>query len=143
MTAGLHRLLCWFAVFVAGWSTVVPTVQALWIRHQVVSAVRSAQSVRLEEFEGVGVLSKVDLDVEQRNAVASALPIVPDVGWPDTVRRCFVPHHRVIARNAYGQEFAFTVCFGCEQVMTLRAGIFATPFLWRSTLRRLFNDHKI
>jgi len=142
MPQGLQRL-SWLAAFVAGWIIVVPTVQALWVRYQVVSAVRTAQSVRLEEFNGATVLSKVELEMEQRGAVAGALPMVVDIGLPGMGARCFVPHHRVIARDAHGQEFALTVCFGCEQAATSRAGAFATPFFWRSSLRRLFTDHHI
>ncbi len=137
------RWLRWLGIFVACWVTVVPTLQALWIRDLVLSAVRSAQSVRLEEFRGGEVLSKVELTSQQRAAVRRALPIVPDIGVPGMVTLCFVPHHRGVTRDATGQESAFTICFGCDEARVGRGGIFMTPFLWRSSLRRLFADHHI
>lgn len=140
---GWLRWLCWLAVFAAFWVTVVPTLQAFWIRHRVLSAVRSAQSVRLEEFRGGEVLTKVELTSQQREAVRRALPIVPDIGLPGMIALCFVPHHRVVTRDAAGQESAFTICFGCDEARVERGAIFMTPFLWRSSLRRLFTDHQI
>ena len=35
--------------------------------------------------------------------------MVVDIGLPGMGPRCFVPPHRVIARDAHGQEFALTV----------------------------------
>ena len=118
-------------------------MQVLWIRHQVLSAVRSAQSVRLEEFRGGVVLTKVELTSEQRAAVRAALPIVPDTGLPGVIALCFSPHHRIIARDASGEEFTFTVCFGCDEAKIEQGSIFMTPLLWHSSLRQLFTDHNI
>src|SRR5687768_3055184 len=103
------RWLRWLVIFMACWFIVIPTIQALWIRHQVLSSVRSAQSVRLEEFRGREVLNKLELTPEQRKVVRRALPIVPDIGIPGLIALCFVPHHRVVTRDAAGQESAFII----------------------------------
>jgi len=137
------RWLRWLAIFISCWATVVPTLLALRIRHRVLSAVAAAQSVRLEEFRGGEVLTKVELTSQQRETVRRALPIVPDIGLPGMINLCFVPHHRVVTRDTAGQESAFTICFGCDEARVARGAIFMTPFLWRSSLRRLFTDHQI
>ena len=118
-------------------------MQAWWVRHQVLSAVRSAQSVRLEEFRGDVVLTQVELTAGQRAAVGAALPMVPDFGLPGVIPLCFSPHHRIIARDGSGAEFTFTVCFGCENAEIKQGPIFMTPWLWHASLRRLFTDHNI
>lgn len=76
------RWLLWPTGLLAFWLVGIPTLQAFMIRHRVVSAVEAAQSVRLEEFGVEGVLTAVELGPEQRRAVASAMPLLPDVGVP-------------------------------------------------------------
>jgi hypothetical protein len=89
------------------------------------------------------VRAKMELTYGQRDAIRHALPIVPDLGMPGLISLCFVPHHRIVMRDAAGQETKFTVCFGCDEVQLADGNIFMTPFLWRSSLRRLFTEHGI
>lgn len=105
---------------------------------------RSAETVRLEGFDDNGdVLARVELDTRQREAVASALPLRPDIGIPGLIAYCFVPHHRIVARDAAGQDVVFLLCFECDELRFQQGPIRMTPLLWRSSLRRLFTDHKI
>ena len=120
-----------------------PTINALRVRHSVATALQHAKSVRLEEFAFHVPLASVELPRDQWPQVLAAMPIVPDVGVPGSVRMCFIPHHRVIVTDQQGQPLAFTVCFACDQAHTERMGIFATPYLWCGPLRRLFTDHAI
>ncbi len=138
------RWLLWPVRLVAFLVVVIPTLQAFSIRHRVVSAVHAAQSVRLEEFGDDGaVLTAAELGPDQRKAVGSAMPLLPNVGVPGLMMLCFIPHHRVAARDPAGHELVFRVCFECDQVQVQEGYIFMTPFLWQSSLRRLFTDHKI
>jgi hypothetical protein len=140
------RWVWWFIIFIIFLTVVIPTLQAFWIRHQVLSFVDSAQSVRLEAFSRFARPPKiitVELNAEQRKAIASAMPIVPDIGIPFLEKLCFVPHHRLIARGADGKEFVFLICFGCDQVKINDGMILGMPFLWDSSLRNLFTEYKI
>jgi hypothetical protein len=138
------RWLLWLAGFLAVLVIVIPTVQAFSIRHQVVSAVDAAQSVRLEEVgDGGAILSSAELDPKQRRAVASAMPFLPNLGVPGMISMCFIPHHRVVALDSAGHRFVFRVCFACDELNVQEEMPFMTPPLWQSSLRRLFTDHKI
>ena len=138
------RWLRWLGLFIVCWITIIPTLQALWMRRQVVSGIRSAQSIRLEEFHVDQVLAKVELDAKQRDAAVSALPIVPDIGLPGpSILLCWFPHHRIVMTNADGREVSFDVCFSCDEISFDRGRIMMMPYLWHSSLRQLFIDHKI
>jgi hypothetical protein len=142
----IFRWLRWFAIFIICFTIVIPTLQALWIRHRVLSAVDSAESVRLEAFNRFARPPKiftVKLDTEQRKAIASALPIVADFGIPGLYTLCFVPHHRLIAHSADGKDFVFLICFTCDEMKINDGNILETPFLWHSSLRNLFMENKI
>jgi len=115
-------------------------------------AFETARSVRLEEFlphDGSGpvssgtVLNKVELSTEQKKAVVSAIPMTPDIGMPGFMPLCYMPHHRVVMTKPDGREIAFEICFGCDEVSFAQGKIVTTPFLWRSSLRRLFTAHGI
>ena len=115
-------------------------------------AFEAARSVRLEEFlpnELRGpvskgkVLNRVELSVEQRKAVVSAIPMTPDIGVPGFILLCYMPHHRVVTTNSDGGEVAFEICFGCDEVSFAQGPVVMTPFAWRSSLRRLFTDYGI
>ena len=136
----LLRSVIALAILVIG----IPTLQAFALHVRVMSSVRSAQSVRLEAFDYEGnVLAKVELDRKQRREIASAMPLLPDLGVPGLMALCFVPHHRIVTRASSGQEKEFLVCFECDQVSFFGEWVSATPFLWRSPLRRLFTGHGI
>ena len=137
------RWLRWAGMFIVCWVTLVPSLQALWLRHRVLSDVRSAKSVRLEEFSGKQLIAKVELSVNQRQAVASALPIAPDIGVPGVISLCFRPHHRVVITSIEGVDVSFDVCFGCDEVRFGEGGIMMTPYFWQSSLRRLFTEHGV
>ncbi len=139
------RLLRWPAIVLASLVIGIPTLQAFILRFRVLSAVRSAQSVRLEEIGGgdMELLNAVELSPEQRKEVASAMPLLPDVGTFGMFKLCFVPRHQIVARGPAGQDFVFQVCFECDQVRVQEGLIFGTPVFWRSPLRRLFTEHKI
>jgi hypothetical protein len=78
-TRRLRRLL-WPAGLLGVLVIVIPTVQAFSIRHQIVSAVDAAQSVRLEEVGDDGaLLTSAELGPDQRKAVASAMPFLPNL----------------------------------------------------------------
>jgi hypothetical protein len=137
------RWLRWAGIFVAVWVTVVPTIQLLWIRHRVLSAVRSAQSVRLEEFSFGKVLTSVEFTSNDSNWIRPAMPIRPDIGCPGMIDLCFIPHHRIVTRDRAGLEWTFTICFHCDEGRIGRGNIFMTPYLWRSSLRRLFTENHV
>lgn len=135
----LLRSVIALAILVIG----IPTLQAFALHFRVMSSVRSAQSVRLEAFDHEGnVVAKV-LDRKQRQEIASAMPLLPDLGVPGLMALCFIPHHRIVTRASSGQEKEFLVCFECDQVGFFDDMVSATPFLWRSPLRRLFTGHGI
>ncbi len=146
------RWLKWTAIVIACWVTVIPSLQALSLRRRIVTALNAASSIRLEEFlpkELSGPVSKgtvlntVELNTEQRKAVLSAIPMTPDIGVPGVILLCYMPHHRVVMTNADGGEVAFEICFLCDEVSFAHDSIVMTPFLWRSSLRRLFTEQKI
>ena len=148
----LRWLLKWLAIVISCWVIIIPSLQAFWLRHQIVAAFEAARSVRLEEFlpsELSGpvsrgtVLNKVELSMEQRKAVVSAIPMTPDSGVPGFILLCYMPHHRVVMTNSDGGEVAFEICFGCDEVSFAQGPVVMTPFVWRSSLRRLFTDHGI
>jgi hypothetical protein len=142
----IFRWLRWFAIFIICFTIVIPTLQALWVRHQVLSVINSAQSVRLGAFSRFAKPPKVitvELNTEQRKAITSALPIVPDIGIPGLYTLCFVPHHRLIAHSADGKDFVFLICFTCDEMNINDGKILETPFLWHSSLRNLFRENKI
>jgi hypothetical protein len=110
------------------------------------SAVSLAQSVRLEGFSRFSKPPKiiaVELNTEQRKTIASGLPIVPDIGIPGLKTLCFLPHHRLIARDANGKEFGFLICFNCDEMKIDDGMILEMPFLWHSSIRNLFAENKI
>lgn len=146
------RWLKWLAVVVACWVFVIPSIQALWWRHRIVSAFKAARSVRLEEFlpSELGgpvskgrVLNAVELSAEQGKALVSAIPMAPDIGTPGFILLCYMPHHRVVIANPDGNQLALEICFSCDEFSFAQGSVVTTPLLWRSPLRRLFSDHGI
>ena len=122
----------------------IPTLQAFVLHFRVMSAVLLARSVRLEAFDFDGaVLAKAELDGKQRKEIASAMPLLPDIGVPGLMALCFVPRHRIVASAPSGEEKEFLVCFECDQLGFFGSLVSATPFFWRSPLRRLFTGHGI
>jgi hypothetical protein len=120
-----------------------PTISAMLIRHEVVSALRRARTVRLEEYVGNRVLTSVELPRPEWSVIVRSLPIVPDIGVPFLIKLCFIPHHRVVFTDENCQFFTLRVCFGCDQLDTESSGILQTPYLWRLSVRRLFSEHQI
>ncbi len=113
------RFIVWgtvigFAILVAIPFVISFSVKLRW-RYQIDNALRSADTVRIEEFERDKILSHLELDEAQRAELADILPTILPVGVPFSVKLCFVPHHRIVARTSEGIEFVVTVCFECEQ----------------------------
>jgi hypothetical protein len=125
------------------WFILIPTINAFRVRHSLAVALDGAASVRLEEFVYGVPLATVDLPRDKWPQVLAATPIVPDAGWPGSVKLCFIPHHRVVITSPQHQQFAFSICFACDQSHTKPMGIFATPYLWCTPLRRLFTNNGI
>src|SRR5581483_9195884 len=82
---------------------------------QMVHTIQSAASVRIEEFNGQRVLNQIELDQAQRSELADLLPTILPVGIPFSLKLCFDPHHRIVARRSDGTVYLITVCFECEQ----------------------------
>jgi hypothetical protein len=139
----LRLLLFAFVVLVLWLLLIWPTLDAFVIRREVHSALQRATSVRLQEYAGLAVLTAVVLPRSEWHRVAAALPVVPDAGLPAIIRKCFWPHHRVIIVDERGAELILRVCFTCEEIATGSSGVHGTPYLWRSSLRRLFTEQKI
>src|SRR5580704_4610462 len=119
-----------------------PSRNAYTIRRELVHSLQHARTVCLEEFSGTNILTVLELSHDQWPQVVSATPMVPDF---DThlVAACFDPHHRIVAKDEQGKNFVFTVCFECGKVKTEESGVIVTPYLWRSSLLRLFTNHNI
>jgi hypothetical protein len=127
-------------VFIAfiGWSS----SDAYIIHRELVRSLQHARTVRLEEFSGTNILTALELSHEQWPQVASAASTVPDFKTHD-IAACYNPHHRIVIQEEQGKDFVFAVCFECEKVKTEESGIIVTPYLWRSSLLRLFTNHRI
>ena len=111
-------------------------------RDQIVNALHTAASVRLEEFDDNGkILSQSDLNSEQRVVATESIKGDMTGGTAFTLTMCFVPHHRLIARDAKGLEFIFTICFECDEAAITGTGPFSMPIKWRSSLRKLFEQN--
>jgi hypothetical protein len=143
MRRPLRLSLFALAVLVLWLLVIWPTLDAFVIRREVRSSLQRASSVRLQEYAGLAVLTTVDLPRSEWHRVVGAIPVIPDTGIPLLVKMCFWPHHRVVVTDDHGGEFIFRVCFYCDEVATDSSGIRSTPFLWRSSLRRLFTEQKI
>ena len=112
------------------------------MRDQAVKALQTAESIRLEEFDDSGkVVSRRDLDSEQRVAANESIRGGLGGGAGFTLSMCWVPHHRVIARDAKGSEFALTICFGCDEARITGYSQFPMPTKWKSSLRQLFEQN--
>jgi hypothetical protein len=111
-------------------------------RDQITNAIHSAQAVSLEEFDDDGkILSRRELDAEQRAKANESIGGDLTGGVPFTLDMCFVPHHRMVARDAKGLDFTFTICFECDEAAITGSGPFFMPIKWRSSLRRLFEEN--
>lgn len=130
-------------IFLACLFVGIPTLEAFALSVRVLWAIGSAQSVRLEAFDFEGNFVAAELDRSQRKDIAFAVPPLPDIGVPGLTALCFVPHHRIVTRASSGEEKRFLVCFECDQLGFFGSLVSSTPFLWRSSLRRLFSGHGI
>jgi hypothetical protein len=149
MTFNIKRLALWITILTTI-LVILPIVLFQTVMHsrmlsrrdQIANAMQSALAVRLEEFDDDGkILSRRELDAEQRAKVNEAIGGDLTGGVPFTLTMCFVPHHRVVARDAKGLEFTFTICFECDEAAITGSGPFFMPIKWRSSLRRLFEEN--
>ena len=105
--------------------------------HQMVSAVNSAESVWIEEFrtEDGPVLARSQLNPSQRLALTRILPTIVPGGFPYSLKLCFVPHHRIVAKSHSGADFTLTICFGCDQAEHTGTSLYDMPAAGSAVLR--------
>jgi hypothetical protein len=138
-----HCIFIWVGIVCFLLFVGIPTALVAWTRFQISSALRSASTVRLEEYSfGKTLTSRTLVSAEFRH-VTDAVPITLRVGIPGMIAFCFVPHHRVVISDASQHETTFAVCFGCEQMRLSGSGTQATPIAWQRSLRQLFLRHDI
>jgi hypothetical protein len=139
----LRRVLIWLGIVAFTLFVGIPTTLVLRTRFQISSALRSASTVRLEEYSFGKTLTTRTLTAAEFRHVTDALPITGDFGIPGLIAMCFIPHHRVVIIGSGQRETTFAVCFTCEQVAASDSGILSTPYAWRQPLRQLFLRHDI
>jgi hypothetical protein len=148
MRLGHRRIVRWLATVLAVWAVLgiaLPGGIMLGRRHRILTAMRSAESVRLEEFqeEGGRVLARHELDAAQRAALIHILSAILPRGFPYSLKFCFVPHHRIVARAADGTEFTLTICFGCDQAQHTGSAIYDMRPAGSAALRVFFEENGV
>lgn len=138
-----RRILIWVGIICLTLFFGIPTASVLRTRLQILSALRSSSTVRLEEYSFGKTLTSRTLAASEFHHVADAVPITWQVGIPGFIAMCFVPHHRIVITDINQQETICAVCFGCEQVRLSGSGIQAAPLAWQRSLRQLFHQHGI
>jgi hypothetical protein len=100
-------------------------------------AVIAGKEVRVEHFLAGWTAKKVSLSNEDRRLVAEVFGFVsspPGVSY----LRCFVPHHRIVATTAAGEENEVLICFQCSQIRFRGDSIRSMPTQWEAGLKELF-----
>ncbi len=121
----------------------IPTARVLRTRSQISSALRSASTVRLEEYLDFKTLTSRILTPAEYHQVSDAVPITWQVGIPGVIKRCFSPHHRVVITDTNQLETTVDICFTCEGILVSGSDTLPTPSAWRQRLRQLFLRHDI
>lgn len=123
---------------------VLPEGVALSRRQRLVGALTSARSVRIEEYRDETILARHELGALQRASLIQVIPaIVPRRGPPLSLKLCFVPHHRIIARRSDGVEFTIKICFFCDQARHTGSEIYDMPPSGSAALRRFFKQNGV
>ncbi len=126
---------------------VLPSIPALRKRHEILSALRSAVAIRLEEFlpghgEPDTILTTRALTAAEHHHVSAAIPITFPAGIPGLFKPCWEPHHRVVITAPDHHEITLAVCFTCSEVSYPDAPtnhpIIRMPSAWREPLQQLF-----
>jgi hypothetical protein len=138
-----RRILIWVGIFCFVLFVGIPTAQVLRTRFQISSALRSASTVRLEEYSDRRTLTSRVITPAEYRQVTDAVPITLQVGIPGVILRCFQPHHRVVITDTSQRETTFAVCFTCEEFCLSGSDVLLTPSAWRQPLRQLFLRHDI
>jgi len=138
-----RRILIWIGIFCFVIFVGIPTAQILRTRFQISSALRSASTVRLEEYLDRRTLTSRVMTPADYRQVTDAVPITLQVGIPGVILRCFHPHHRVVITDTSQRETTFDVCFTCEEFCLSGSDVLLTPSAWRQPLRQLFLRHDI
>ncbi len=138
-----RRIVRWLAVALGLWCffcLVFPYGIMLGRRHQIVSAMKSAESVWIEEFLELhgSIITHKKLDKAQRDQLIRILPSILPRGLPVSLKLCFDPHHRIVARAADGTEFTLTICFGCDQAKHTGSALYDMPHSGSEVLRKFF-----
>jgi len=132
-----------FSLWVIG-CIILPKTVAMSRRHRIIAAITSARSVRVEEFDdGKNILATRELDDTQRVMLIRILPAIVPRGLGFSLKLCFVPHHRIIARDAAGVEFLFEICFLCDQAQHTGPSIYDIPAPGSAAVRQLFEQFGI
>lgn len=138
-----RRIQIWIGILCLVVFVGIPTAQVLGARFQIASALRSASSVRLEEYSYPRTLTSRVLTPAEYRQVTDAMPITLKVGIPGVIYRCFDPHHRVVITDASQREMTLDVCFTCQGFCLTGNDVLITPSAWRQRLRQLFLRHDI
>jgi hypothetical protein len=138
ITRGLVTVvLLWALVCVA-----LPAAVSRSRRHRIVDALTSARSVRIEQFEDRTTLAQHVLNAEQLASLVREIPAIVS-GALFSFKMCFVPHHRIIARDPEGVEFTITICFQCDMVQLTGSEPYDMPPSGSAALRQLFQQYGI
>ena len=124
-----RRIVRWLAIAAGVWGLlfVVWPLGVGWNRKAtVLSSMRSARSVIVEEFSDVDgkVLGRLELDAARRAELLRILPKALPRGFGFSLKLCFVPHHRIIARSPGKPDFVMTICFFCDQAKNQENSIY-------------------
>jgi hypothetical protein len=109
-------------------------------RQRIVDALTSAQTLRVEEFEGPTILAQRELDATQRASLIRAIPAIVPRQSPINLKMCFDPHHRIITRDSDGVAFTLTICFGCDEAQHTGSDIYDMSPSGSAALRQLFKQ---
>jgi hypothetical protein len=139
-------LVLLIVLFIVIWvlvGIVLPETAVVSRRKRIVSALGSAQSVRVEKFEGPKILAQHELDATQRVSLIQTIPAIVSRSLPISFKMCFDPHHRIIARDSGGVEFTLTICFECDQAKHNGSGIYDMSPSGSAALRQLFKQNGV
>lgn len=123
---------------------IIPTIWLLQTRHEILSALAQASSVRVEEYTTTNqVLTTRVLSAGEIETVAASLPITFNLDAPGLAKWCFVPHHRIVIADAQRHETQFRICFTCSQMRLGSEVILPFPDAWQSSVRGMLQQFGI
>ena len=139
-----RKIMLGIVATIIGYFLIIPTVWLLQTRHEILSALAQASSVRVEEYTTTNkVLATRVLSAGEIETVAASLPITFNLDARGLVKWCFVPHHRIIIAEAQGHETQFRICSTCSQMRLGSEAILPFPDAWQSSVRRMLQQFGI